>query len=73
MVPLKQELYGKSGQLLKQIEFSDVKQVQGKWFPHTMLYRDMLSDGKGTKFHITAIQFNQVIPPHFFTKAMLKK
>jgi len=72
-VPLKQELYAKSGQLLKRLEMKDVKQIQGRWFPMTMVYKDMLKDGDGTEFKITSIQFNIEIPEYIFTKAALKK
>ncbi len=72
-VPLKQELYAKSGQLLKRLEMKDVKQIQGRWFPMTMVYKDMLKDGDGTEFKMTSIQFNVEIPEYIFTKAALKK
>jgi len=72
-VPLKQELYAKSGQLLKKLEYKDVKNIQGRWFPHSFIYKDMLKDGNGTEFKITSIQFDQVIPPYLFTKAALKQ
>jgi hypothetical protein len=49
-VPLKQELFAKSGQLLKRLEMRDVKQIQGRWFPLTMVYKDMLKDGDGTEY-----------------------
>lgn len=72
-VPLKEELFAKSGQLLKKTELSEVVQVQGRWFPKKVLYKDMLKDGKGTEFVITSIQFDQNIPAHIFSKASLKK
>jgi outer membrane lipoprotein-sorting protein len=72
-VPLKQEMYAKSGQLLKRTELSDVRQVQGRWFPFIILYKDMLKQGKGTEFKITSIRFNQKIPDYIFTKAALKQ
>lgn len=72
-VPLKEELFAKSGQLLKRTTLSDVKQLQGRWFPTTVVYKDMLKDGKGTEFKITGIKFNQEIPEYIFTKAALKK
>ncbi|MEM7658252.1 MAG: outer membrane lipoprotein-sorting protein [Bacteroidota bacterium] len=72
-VPLKEELYAKSGQLLKQTELSEVVQVQGRWFPKKVRYKDMLKDGKGTEFIVTSIQFDQEIPAHIFSKASLKK
>jgi outer membrane lipoprotein-sorting protein len=72
-IPLKQELFAKSGQLLKRMELKDVIQVQGRWFPATVVYKDMLKDGKGTEFKITNILFNQAIPDHVFTKASLRQ
>jgi outer membrane lipoprotein-sorting protein len=72
-VPLKQEQYAKSGQLLKKLEYSNVKNIQGRWFPTTVVYKDMLKDGKGTEFKITSIQFDQAIPDYIFTKAALKQ
>jgi negative regulator of sigma E activity len=72
-VPLKEELFAKSGQLLKQTTFSEVKQIDGRWFPTAMRFKDMLKQGDGTEFIITSIQFNQNIPEHMFTKAVLRK
>jgi len=72
-VPLKEELYAKSGQLLKRTTLSGVKQTQGRWFPTIILYKDMLKAGDGTEFQMTSIQFDQVIPDYIFSKAALKK
>ena len=72
-VPLMQNMYAKSGQLLKQTTFSDVKQIEGRWFPMSMVYKDMLKEGSGTEFKITKIKFDQDIPDYIFTKAALKK
>jgi outer membrane lipoprotein-sorting protein len=72
-VPLKEELYAKSGQLLKRSSMADVKNLDGRWFPMTVLYKDMLKQGDGTEFRVTSIKFNQVIPDHIFTKAALKQ
>jgi outer membrane lipoprotein-sorting protein len=71
-VPLREELYAKSGQLLKQSSLSDVVQKQGRWFPTKIIYKDMLKQGEGTEFRITDILFNQNIPDYIFSKAALK-
>ncbi len=71
-VPLKQEMFAKSGQLLKRTTLSDVQKVQGRWFPMTMVYKDMLKEGQGTEFRITSVKFDQEIPDYMFTKAALK-
>ncbi len=72
-IPLKEELYAKSGQLLKRSTLSDVVKIEGRWFPTTIVYKDMLKQGDGTEFKITSIKFNQNIPEYIFTKAALKQ
>lgn len=72
-IPLKEELYAKSGQLLKRSTMSDVVRIEGRWFPTTIIYKDMLKQGDGTEFKITSIKFDQEIPEYIFTKAALKQ
>jgi outer membrane lipoprotein-sorting protein len=72
-VPLKEELYAKSGQLLKRTIYSDVKLIQGRWFPTRIVFKDMLKQGDGTEFYMTSISFDQQIPSYIFSKASLKK
>jgi outer membrane lipoprotein-sorting protein len=72
-VPLKKELYTRSGTLLKRMELSDIQQLQGRWFPKKMLFKDVLKEGAGTEFQITEITFNSPIPEYIFSKASLKK
>ena len=72
-VPLKQEMFAKSGQLLKRTTLSDVKQIQGRWFPMTIVYKDVLKEGEGTEFRMTSVKFDQKIPDYIFTKAALKQ
>ena len=72
-VPLKEELFAKSGQLLKKTELSDVRQVDGRWYPHKINYKDMLKDGKGTDFIVLEVQIDAEIPAHILSKAALRK
>jgi outer membrane lipoprotein-sorting protein len=72
-IPLKKELYAKSGILLKRMQLSDVKQIQGRWFPKKILFKDVLKEGDGTEFQIKEIIFNTTIPDYIFSKASLKK
>ena len=71
-IPLREELYAKSGKLLKKNELYDFKHVQGRWFPGRMVFKDMLKKGEGTEFIIDNIIFNTYIPDHIFTKASLR-
>ena len=72
-IPLKEELYAKSGQLLKRVELNGVQKIQGRWFPTNILYKDILKDGNGTEFNMTSIKFDQNIPEYIFTKGALKQ
>ncbi len=72
LIPLKEELYAKGGKLLKRTVLSDVKKIEGRWFPTKIHYKDMLKRGDGTEFIITDIQFDVNIPDHIFTKASLR-
>ncbi len=72
-VPLKEELYAKSSQLIKRSVMSNVVNIQGRWFPKNILYKDMLKQGDGTEFKIISIKFNQDIPEFIFSKAALKR
>jgi outer membrane lipoprotein-sorting protein len=72
-VPLREELYAKSGKLLKRTVLSDVKNIDGRWYPMTINFKDMLKQGDGTDMKVISIQFNQDIPDYLFTKAALKQ
>lgn len=72
-IPLKQEMFARGGKLLKRLTLSDIKQVQGRWFPMRMVYKDALKEGDGTEFRLTSVKFDQNIPEYIFTKAALKK
>ncbi len=72
-VPLKEELYAKGGKLLKKTEVTEVKKVEGRWYPFKMVFKDVLKRGEGTEFIIESITFNKDIPEYLFSKAALKR
>ncbi len=72
-IPLREELYAKSGQLLKQTILSDVRQIKGRWYPMAINFKDMLKQGDGTEMKVISIKFDQDIPEYLFTKAALKQ
>ncbi|MDG1434391.1 MAG: outer membrane lipoprotein-sorting protein [Saprospiraceae bacterium] len=72
-VPLKEDLFAKSGELLKRTRMSDFEKIDGRWYPKKVNYKDMLKLGKGTDFIIIEIEFDPEIPAYIFSKASLKK
>lgn len=72
-VPLKEELFAKSGQLLKKTTMSDIEKIDGRWYPKKMNYKDMLKTGEGTDFIVREIEFNPKISAEIFSKGSLRK
>lgn len=72
-VPLKEDLFAKSGELLKRIKMSDFEKMDDRWYPKKMNFKDMLKSGKGTDFIVVKMEFDPKIPAYIFSKASLKK
>ncbi len=74
LLPIKEELYAKSGKLLKTASLEGIKRIQGRWFPSKFVYKDELKrNSKGTEWIIDNIEFNKKIPDSRFSKALLRK
>ena len=74
LLPMKEELYGKSGKLLKTSTMDGIKKVQGRWFPSRFIFKDELKrNSKGTEWHIDDIEFDLDIPESRFSTAKLRK
>ena len=71
-IPLKEELYAKSGKLLKKTELTDIKRIGSRWYPGKITFKNMLKKGAGTEFIVDEIRFNVEIPEHLLTKAALR-
>ncbi len=71
-IPLKEELYAKSGKLLKRLELFNITKIDNRWYPKKMVFKDMLKKGDGTEFIIDDIVFDKKIDAYIFTKASLK-
>ena len=72
-LPLKEERYAKSGKLLKTTEILDVFQIEDRWYPKRIKFKDMLSRGEGTIMTIDSLNLDVDIPEYKFTKAALRR
>ena len=73
-LPMKEELYAKSGKLLKTATMSGVNKVNNRWFPSRFHFKDELKrNSKGTEWVIDDIIFDKKIPKTRFSKALLRK
>ena len=74
LLPTKEELYAKSGKLLKTSTMEGIKRVQGRWFPSRFVFKDELKrNSKGTEWVIDDIKFDVDIPDSRFSKSKLRK
>jgi len=71
-IGLKEELYAKSGRLLKEMFVSEVKQIEGRWFPIKSTMVDKLKMNTKTEFVVDSIEFNVQIKPGMFTLENLR-
>jgi len=71
-IPLKEELYAKSGKLLKKTELSNITKHGSRWYPGKITFKDMLKQGAGTEFIVDEIIFDVEIPEHVLSKASLR-
>jgi negative regulator of sigma E activity len=71
-IPLKEELYAKSGKLLKKTELTDIQRIGTRWYPGKITFKDMLKKGAGTEFMVDEIRFDVAIPEHLLSKAALR-
>jgi len=72
-IPLRSDMYAKSGKLIKRMDLKDIVRIEGRWYPKKMIFKDMLKEGGGTEFIVDSIEFNQDIPEYIFSKAALRR
>ena len=74
MIPLREELYAKSGKLIKSLRISEIMKVGERWYPRIWLFKDELkSNSRGTEWIVEKIEFDVSIPEKRFSKSGLRK
>ncbi len=74
LIPMREELYAKSGKLLKSTRVEGIMEVQGRRYPRRFIFKDELKrNSKGTEWIIDEIEFDVDIPESRFSKASLRK
>lgn len=71
--PLKEELYAKSGKLIKEITISDFKKIGNKNFPTKIRMENKLRRNTYTELVLENVKLDEVIPERIFTKAYLER
>lgn len=71
-VGLKEELYARSGRLLKVMRTKKVDMLEERWYPVESVMEDKLRKNTRTEFYVEAIEFNPEIPAATFTLENLR-
>jgi hypothetical protein len=72
-VVLRENLFARSGTLLKTAEVRGVMHLRNRWLAKSVLYRDVLREGEGTEFSIDSLALDAAIPEYLFSKASLRR
>lgn len=72
-LPLREDRFARSGKLLKTFWIKEVFQLEERWYPKRMVFKDVLKQGKGTEYIIDEIELDIDIPDHVFSKASLRR
>ena len=72
-VILRQELYARSGMLIRGVEFLGYKPVGTRLFPKKMVFRDLLKQNTQTTYIFDVIKFDVKIPAKYFSQSILKR
>jgi len=71
-IGLKEELYTKSGRILKETKANIIEEIEGRWVPTNSVMENKLRKDTYTEFIITQIKFNLEIPEETFTLQNLR-
>ena len=72
-IPIKAELYAKSGKLMKEIRISDFERIGGHNYPTKIRMVNKLRKNTYTELRLEDVALDAKIPKRFFTKAYLER
>jgi outer membrane lipoprotein-sorting protein len=72
-VTLKEEMYARSGKMLKASTTQEVTQISGRWFPARTQYVSKLRSNTSTVFTMTGVELDPKLDAQQFTMAALTK
>ena len=72
-VVLSEEMYARSGRLLKSMEATEVKRIGDRWYATTVVMVDKLRKDSSTTMVMESLRLDVAIDPSRFTRAALEK
>jgi outer membrane lipoprotein-sorting protein len=71
--PLRQEYYDEEGEKLRVLRFDDLREVDGRLFPHRWVLTPLDKEGHETRIEVREIRFDAEIEDDVFTTRNLKR
>jgi len=71
--PLRQEFYDEGGERLRLMEFGEIEEVDGRYYPRSWTMRPLDKEGHETRIHVREVRFDAAIEDSVFTKRNLTK
>ncbi|MFW6006490.1 MAG: outer membrane lipoprotein-sorting protein [Bacillota bacterium] len=71
-IGLKEELYARSGRLLKESRIEEVDQIEDRWYPVRVVTEDKLKKDSRTILKVNSLEFNPEISEDIFTMQNLR-
>jgi outer membrane lipoprotein-sorting protein len=71
--PLRQDFFDEDGTRLRLFELGDVREIQGRWFPHRWTMRPLDKEGYSTTLEMDEIRFNETFDDAVFSTRHLKQ
>ncbi len=72
-ISLREELYAKSGKLLKEMEIIEVKKIDKRWYPVNIVMRNKLRKNSYTEFILDEIEFDIELDEDIFSQRHLER
>ena len=72
-IPLRQDFYDAAGKRVRQMDFSEVRAVQGRHIPHRWTMTPLDKEGHQTRIEVREIRLDQTFDERIFTTRQLKK
>jgi outer membrane lipoprotein-sorting protein len=72
-IPVKTELYAKSGKLMKEVMITDFQKIKGYNYPTRVIMVNKLRQNTYTELILEQVQLDAVVPDRIFTKAYLER
>lgn len=66
-IPLKEEMFARSGKLLKTAAFGDVRRIEDRWYPFRIEMDNALQTDTRTTLQFLELEFNVAVPGDIFT------